>query len=429
MLALLTPNTQAILLLTGPLLAHGTVPADEVLSPGDYNRLARLLRENHRQPADLIGSGAAEVLDLCAPMFGRERLTALLERGPLLDQCVEHWTNRGLWVVSRADATYPHRLKMRLKEDAPPILYGCGDPALLETGGLAVVGSRRAGAGLTAYAEGIGMLAATAQRTLISGGAKGIDRAATHGALENGGAAASILADGLAAAPGVRIHRKPLVEKRLVLVSICDPAAEFDLGHAMQRNKLIYALADAALVVTCEFEKGGTWAGAIEQLERLRFAPVFVRTGAHVGDGNSALLHHGAHLWPNPHDGAELTAAIHAAAESDNAAPKQETLPFAPSDLIPSAEFALHDRAEGPLDTVPAPPSPAVAPSLAGELLAAVGNILRPALTEPRTEDEIATLLNVARPQVRAWLLKLVERGILEKLSKPVRYRAAGPSK
>jgi hypothetical protein len=41
----------------------------------------------------------------------------------------------------------------------------------------------------------------------------------------------------------------------------------------MQRNKLIYALADAALVVTSDFQKGGTWAGAIEQLERLAFIP------------------------------------------------------------------------------------------------------------------------------------------------------------
>jgi len=41
-----------------------------------------------------------------------------------------------------ADASYPKRLKTRLKEDAPPVLYGCGDVALLENGGLAVVGSR-----------------------------------------------------------------------------------------------------------------------------------------------------------------------------------------------------------------------------------------------------------------------------------------------
>ena len=30
-------------------------------------------------------------------------------------------------------------------DDAPAILYGCGDPRLLEGGGLAVVGSRRKG--------------------------------------------------------------------------------------------------------------------------------------------------------------------------------------------------------------------------------------------------------------------------------------------
>jgi predicted Rossmann fold nucleotide-binding protein DprA/Smf involved in DNA uptake len=66
-------------------------------------------------------------------------------------------------------------------------------------------------------------------------------------------------------------------------------AVGFNVGHAMQRNKLIYALADAALVVTSDFEKGGTWAGAIEQLEKLRFVPVFVRNGANAGKGNSAL--------------------------------------------------------------------------------------------------------------------------------------------
>lgn len=33
-------------------------------------------------------------------------------------------------------------------------------------------------------------------------------------------------------------------------------------------------LAEAALVVTSDFEKGATWAGAIEQLEKLLFVPV-----------------------------------------------------------------------------------------------------------------------------------------------------------
>ena len=68
-----------------------------------------------------------------------------------------------------------------------------------------------------------------------------------------------------------RDNREPLMNSRLVLVSPYDPAAGFNVGRAMQRNKLIYALADVALVVAADFQKGGTWEGAIEQLDRLHF--------------------------------------------------------------------------------------------------------------------------------------------------------------
>jgi predicted Rossmann fold nucleotide-binding protein DprA/Smf involved in DNA uptake len=97
--------------------------------------------------------------------------------------------------MSRADPSYPKRLKARLKEDAPPLLYGCGDLALLEKGGLAVVGSRHVDEELISYTEGIGKLAAEAHRPLVSGGAKGIDKAAINGALQSGGEAVAVSAD------------------------------------------------------------------------------------------------------------------------------------------------------------------------------------------------------------------------------------------
>ena len=56
----------------------------------------------------------------------------------------------------------------------------------------------------------------------------------------------------------------------------------------MQRNKLIYALADAALVVSSDYEKGGTWAGAVEQLEKLQFVPVYIRSNGEIGKGLEA---------------------------------------------------------------------------------------------------------------------------------------------
>lgn len=246
----MTANAQAILLLTAPLIAGRADPSPGLLSLGEYNRLARLLREKQKQPADLIGPAAPDLIGLCAAVFDRARLDNLLGRGFLLSQAVDRWNARGIWVVSRADATYPRRIKGRLREDAPPILYGCGDAALLETGGLAIVGSRHVDEELISYTENVGRLSAAAHRTVISGGAKGIDRAAMHGALQEGGVAAGVMADSLERAALARDNREPLVDQRLVFISPYDPAAGFNVGHAMQRNKIIYALADAAFVVT-----------------------------------------------------------------------------------------------------------------------------------------------------------------------------------
>lgn len=425
----LTSNTQAILLLTAPLIAGRGETSRDLLSSSEYNRLARILRENQKQPADLLAPDAQELIDLCAQPFGRARLDALLGRGFLLSQAVERWNARAIWVISRADARYPKRLKARLKEDAPPLLYGCGDIALLEKGGLAVVGSRHVDDELVSFTETVGRLSAEAHRTIISGGAKGIDRAAMQGALMAGGDVAGVMADSLEGAALTRDNREPLMEGRLVLISPYDPAAGFNVGHAMQRNKLIYAVADAALVVTSDFEKGGTWAGAIEQLERLRFVPIFVCNGAKAGKGNSALLNRGGKPWPNPQSSDELELALAAAAESVATEPKQETLPLTLREK--PAAYVEHSQSAPITQPTPATaeklePMPVDAkPSPEADLLNKVRGILRRELVEPRSAEEVASLLAVTIPQAKAWLARLVEEAVLEKVTKPkpMRYR------
>ena len=96
MIAPLTPNTQAILLLTAPLIIGRSDENSELLTLSEYNRLARLLREKQRQPAGLIGSGAGDIIGICAAVFGRERLAALLARGFLLSHAVERWNSRAI---------------------------------------------------------------------------------------------------------------------------------------------------------------------------------------------------------------------------------------------------------------------------------------------------------------------------------------------
>ena len=426
----LTPNTQAILLLTAPLIAGRGETTRDLLSLGEYNRLARILREKQKQPADLLAPDAHELIELCAQPLGRARLDALLGRGFLLSQAVERWNARAIWVISRADARYPKRLKSRLKEDAPPLLYGCGEIALLEKGGLAVVGSRHVDDELISFTEEVGRISAEAHRSIVSGGAKGIDRAAMHGALLAGGDVAGVMADSLEKAALARDNREPLMEGRLVLISPYDPAAGFNVGHAMQRNKLIYALADAALVVTSDFEKGGTWAGAIEQLERLHFVPVFVRNGAHAGKGNSALLHRGGKQWPNPQSANEFGVALVAAAESVAAEPKQDTLSLTLREEPVVYETAPIAKPTEPLRNTDEPVTDKAQISPEAELFEAVSAILVRELVTPRTEEEVTILLAVTKPQAKAWLARLVEAAVLEKDTKPkpVRFRTAKPA-
>ena len=184
----------------------------------------------------------------------------------------------------------------------------------------------------------------------------------------------------------------------------------------MQRNKVIYALADAALVVTSDFEKGGTWAGAIEQLEKLHFVPVFVRNGNNAGKGNSALLQHGAVPWPNPGDRAELSEALSAAAAAVTAEPKQETLSLHLREQSPpfGSEKIKQPPPTNPLSTTASP---------AEMLISVVREILKRELADPRSETEVAELLLISKPQAKAWLKTLVTEGVLEKVAKPTRYR------
>lgn len=421
----LSPNTQAILLLTAPLIAGRSESSPDVLTQGEYKRLARFLRDRQRQPSDLLAPDAADLLRECHPLGDSDRLRRLLARGFLLAQAVERWHARAIWVVSRADGEYPKRLKVRLKDDSPPLLYGCGAIATLDTGGLAVVGSRSVNEVLIEYAEGVGRLAAKAGCAVVSGSARGIDQAAMRGALEAGGKVAGVSADSLERAALDREYRDFLMAGQLVLVSPYDPAAGFNVGHAMQRNKLIYALAAAALVVNSDYEKGGTWAGATEQLDRLHFVPVYVRSTGDPVEGLEALRRRGALPWPNPATPAELVELLAVPDNPEIQTPNRDQLAL-PAVKEPAQQYETHS--ETPQRDVSQPSAAAVPMTSAEELFAMVRSLLQ-RMQAAKTDAEIALELGISKSQAQAWLRRLVKEGVLEKLSKPSRYRSASGSR
>lgn len=422
----LSLNTRAILLLTAPLLSGRGKRSTDLLTPSEYKKLARHLRELNAQPSDLLTPSADSLLGDCDRLIDKARLERLLARGFVLSQAVEHWQARAIWVLSRADAAYPQRLKRLLREDSPAVLYGCGDRQIIGSGGLAVVGSRNVEDALIEYTEGVGRLAAAAGRTVVSGGARGIDQAAMRGALEAGGMVTGVLADSLEKAAMQRDHRNLLLEGRLVLVSPYDPNAGFHAGHAMQRNKLIYALADAALVVSAEVGKGGTWAGAIEQLEKLCLVPVFVRESGRDSAGLHALARKGALPWPEPVDADSLKAALESPTPAPTAASQQSQLALA---LPSEGTGQVRDAGE-------TAPEPAVAPSgrvvvsavsPADELFATVRFLVVRVIHEPMKAAEVARALGVTEPQVQKWLKRLIAEEVLVKDKRRARYAVPEP--
>jgi predicted Rossmann fold nucleotide-binding protein DprA/Smf involved in DNA uptake len=420
MTPVLSPNTQAILLLTAPLIAGRGTASSDLLSPGEYKRLARHLREIQRQPADLLSPDAAEILRACQPVIDESRLKKLLGRGFLLSQVIERWHARAIWVVSRADAEYPRRLKARLREDAPAVLYGCGDMALLETGGLAVVGSRHVDDALIDYTMAVGRLAARAGKTLVSGGAKGVDQAAMRGALEAGGKVCGVLSDSLEKTTMNREHRNLLLDGQLVLISPYDPSTGFNVGNAMQRNKLIYALADTSLVVSSDLNKGGTWAGAVEQLDKLKFVPVFVRSTGESSAGLDALRNKGALPWPNPQDADSFDVVFEVATPTQMQS-SQSDLELFTGDVSLGVSTTRSSISDTTLATETKPILTS-APTPADMLFSAVRVAILLLLKVPMKDVEVASALDVANAQAKAWLKRLADEGIIEKQKKSARY-------
>lgn len=298
----ISADSQAILLLCSHLgLSSGSEIAPLTLK--DWNPLAKKLQSLSLRPASLLGRSAADLQNLLSVTIEEaERIARLLQRSGSLAIEMERLASLGIYALTRADGNYPARYRQRLKESAPSVLFYSGEKALLGQPGIAVVGSRHLDEAGQECAELVGNACGISGLVLYSGGAKGVDTISMNAALTARGTAVGILADSLEKSIRDPENRAAISRGNLCLATPYSPSAPFSVGTAMGRNKLIYTLADYAIIVASDAEKGGTWAGATEAL-RTKWIPVFVLDHPAMPEGNKMLLQKGAISFPHPYKG------------------------------------------------------------------------------------------------------------------------------
>lgn len=294
-----SPDSQAIILLCSH-LGLSSNPDYAPLTLKDWNPLAKKLQSFSMRPATLLGQTAKKLREnLELSEEEADRLARLLQRGGSVAIELERLVSLGIHVITRADSEYPSRYRQRLKESAPTVLFYAGEKALLGQPGIAVVGSRHLDDAGQACAEFVGNACGISGLVLYSGGAKGVDTLSMNAALAARGSAVGILADSLEKAIRDPENRTAISRGDLCLATPYSPSAPFSVGTAMGRNKLIYTLADYAIVVASDAEKGGTWAGATEAL-RAKWIPVFILEHPAMPEGNKRLIQKGGLGFPHP---------------------------------------------------------------------------------------------------------------------------------
>lgn len=407
----LSITAQAILLLT----SYFSKPAKDDVKPlaiSEWARFTLWLKNNEYTPADLLNENAHEIINKWHDKkIPEQRIQALLQRGHSLALAYEKWSRAGLWVLTRSDAAYPQRLKQQLKNEAPPVLFGCGNQALLNNGGIAVVGSRHVDEQDLLFTKELAKKAVAANIGIVSGGAKGVDETAMLAASQEGGQVIGVMADSLLKSATATKWRNAIMQENMVLISPFYPEAGFNTGNAMSRNKYIYCLADTAFVVHSG-TTGGTWTGAIENLKK-GWVSLWVKKNNNKDSGNNELINKGGVCYAEKSNDINIVKLV-----ENNF--KETTVM---DDLFGSSQIEKSSANKNNNLDKQASTYNRNSSRKHVDFYQLFLSELEHLGQKPISATEIASELNLKKTQVEDWLRVAVESDLAKKLSKPVRYQ------
>ena len=260
------------------------------LTTQEYRRLDLMVRSGSaRTPGRLLGKDISGLMQLLGVSEEEAyRIFTLLSRSVQLTYTLEGFLRQGIDAVTQFDDRYPTRLSHRMGESAPPVFFLAGNAELLKKPMIAIVGI--SGVKTTpAVRAGVERIVAEATRLgygVATGGEPGVARLAMNLVAEGGGTLVDVLGGGLVEHLREEAFTRMLGENRAAAISMEHPEAMFTVSHAILRNKVLFALAEAAFVFNSDGKRGETDA------LRNRFCDFIYAWDGHPG--NNALISRGA---------------------------------------------------------------------------------------------------------------------------------------
>lgn len=240
---------------------------------------------------------AAAALD-ALPSLIRKKSVSI----PTLEQVereMEYAEQMGVRLICAVEPDYPKYLKAL--DPPPPIISVLGDISHLHRPCIAIVGSRNASALGQKFAGQIAGELSEAGHVIVSGLARGIDRAAHYGALERGTAA--VLGGGIDHIyPRENTELYEEIRTKGIIVSESPLGYRASAKDFPRRNRIISGLSRAVVVIEAA-ERSGTLITARYALEQNR--EVMAAPGSPLDPrtkGCNRLIRQGAHLIENSDD-------------------------------------------------------------------------------------------------------------------------------
>lgn len=164
---------------------------------------------------------------------------------------------KGVQLILFDDKFYPYNLKQI--EDFPPILYAKGNIELLKNDNmLAVVGSRNASLSAMKLAENIARNIADNNITIVSGMARGIDKAAHKGAIGRGGNTIAVMGTGIDIIypqENEDLYKEIIKKDGLILTEYAFHTRP-QASNFPRRNRIVSGLSKGVLVIEAGIQSG-----------------------------------------------------------------------------------------------------------------------------------------------------------------------------